>query len=308
MHIQGFRPHFSRSILIQWCIFLIASAALLFLFSADLEKIYLSNSQTNTGLFLNGLILVLFSLGILRFIYVLLHYQKEEKALHQFAQNLEEGKEDPLEDVAETSIISQRFETIQGMAASQFEINHQALASTLIASESTRTGLLRFVQNTLILCGVFGTIVSLSIALFGASSLLESSVSSSGMGMVIHGMSTALSTTMTAIVCYLSFAYFNGALQQVQTNFLSAVEHLTTTRLIPSLQVTPNSIDRQLASLLRAMALLVQEMKQNEQAIPELLQKFTALSEVQYEQHQQHLDSLAQIQETLRQGFRLPQA
>ncbi|MDQ6953106.1 MAG: hypothetical protein Q9M15_06245 [Mariprofundaceae bacterium] len=308
MHIQGFRPHFSRSIMIQWFIFLIISTLLFFFFNADLEKMYLSNSQTNTGLFLNGLILVLFGLGMVRFISVLLRYQGEEKALKQFAKNIHDADDNLLNHVAPNSIIAQRFETLQGMATSQVEINHSALASTLIASESTHTGLLRFVQNTLILCGVFGTIVSLSIALFGASSLLESSVSSSGMGMVIHGMSTALSTTMTAILCYLSFAYFNGALQHVQTNFLSAVEHLTTTRLIPSLQITPNSIDRQLASLLRAMALLVQEMQQNEQAIPELLQKINELSQTQTKQHEQSFDNMTQIQDILRQGFRLPQA
>ncbi len=308
MHIQGFRPHFSRSILIQWFIFLIISTLLFFVFSSGLEKIYLSNNHTNTGLFLNGLILVLFTLGMIRFITVLMRYQGEEKALKTFANNIHKDIKNPLEGVDSKSIIAQRFETLQSMATSHVEINHQALASTLMASESTHTGLLRFVQNTLILCGVFGTIVSLSIALFGASNLLESSVSSSGMGMVIHGMSTALSTTMTAIVCYLSFAYFNGALQHVQTNFFSAVEHLTTTRLIPTLQITPNTIDRQLASLLRAMALLVQEMHQNEQAIPDLLKKITELEHIQTQQHAQSLENMTQIQDVLRQGFRLPHA
>jgi len=308
MYIQGFRPHFSRSILIQWFVFLILATLSLFFFSDALDKIYFSNSLTNTGLFLNGFILVLFGLGMVRFISVLLRYQGEEKALKQFTSNVAQRRGNLLQAVPAASIIAQRFETLQTMATSQVEINHAALASTLMASESTRTGLLRFVQNTLILCGVFGTIVSLSIALFGASSLLESSVSSSGMGMVIHGMSTALSTTMTAIVCYLAFAYFNGALQNVQTNFLTAVEQLTTTHLVPTLQVTPNSVDRQLASLLRAMALLVQEMQQNEQAIPGLLEKITELADKQTQQHEQSLENMATIEGVLRQGFRLPQA
>jgi len=308
MSIQGFRPHLSRSVLIQWVIFLILALGLITLFSSDLEKIYLANGVTNSGLFLNGIILILFALGMFRLIALLLRYQREEKALIHFYNNLTQHIESPLQNVEPTSIMAQRFETLQAMAKSHAEINHQALASTLIASESTRTGLVRFVQNILILCGVFGTIVSLSMALFGASSLLESSVSSSGMGMVIHGMSTALSTTMTAIVCYLSFAYFNGALHNVQTNFLSALEQLTTTHLIPKMQITPDTIDRQLASLLRAMALLVQEMHHNQKELPKLLEKITHISEQNDTHHQSHVTQIQALQETLQQGFRLPKA
>ena len=308
MPIQNFRPNLSRSVMIQWFIFLILSLFSLFVFSTDLEKIYLSEGQTNTGIYLNGLIIFLFVLGMGRFIMLLVRYQREEKMLRQFHRNISESPDDMLKDLSSSSIIAERFNTLQQMATTHVEINHQALASTLIAAESTRTGLLRFVQNILILCGVFGTIVSLSIALFGASTLLESSVSSSGMGMVIHGMSTALSTTMTAIICYLSFTYFNGALQSVQTNFLSAIEHLTTTHLIPKLQITPDTIDRQLASLLRAMALLVQEMHQNQGEAPKLLEQITQIKQNSEAQHDAAMTQIHALQETLKQGFRLPQA
>ncbi len=308
MNIQGFQTHFSRTVLIQWALFLIISSLLLFVFADDLGKIYGMGKPTPVGLGLNGLILGLFSLGMIRWLILVLRYQREEKALQQFHTQFNQDSEQALENIPQESLIFQRFSTLKTMNEQAATIHHQALAATLIASESTRSGLLRFVQNTLILCGVFGTIVSLSIALFGASDLLEHSVSSAGMGMVIHGMSTALSTTMTAILCYLSFAYFHGALQNIQTNLLSAIEQLSTTRLIPSFQTTPNSIDRQLASLLKAMALLVQEMRQNSEAVPKLLSHIEQLERQQQQQHQAQLHATQQLQTTLQQGFRLPKA
>jgi len=308
MHIQGFQTQFSRSILIQWVLFLIISGALLILFADGLRNIYGIGQPTPVGLGLNGLILALFSLGMMRWLMLVLRYQREEKALQQCHEAFNQNPEQTLDSIPKNSLIYQRVRTLKAMNEHHADIHHQALAATLVASESTRSGLLRFVQNTLILCGVFGTIVSLSIALFGASDLLEHSVSSAGMGMVIHGMSTALSTTMTAILCYLSFAYFYGALQNIQTNLLSAIEQFSTTQLIPSFQTTPNSIDRQLAGLLKAMALLVQEMRQHSESVPELLQHIEHLEHQQQQHHEAQLHATQQLQTTLQQGFRLPKA
>ncbi len=308
MHIQGFQEHFSRNILIQWLCFLLGSSALLFFFADDLVKIYGVGQPNQVGFALNGLILGLFALGMVRWLLLILRYQQEEHALQQFCTQFSQNPEQALDGIPERRLIHQRFSTLKSMSEQASDIHHQALAATMMAAESTRGGLLRFVQNTLILCGVFGTIVSLSIALFGASDLLEHSVSSSGMGMVIHGMSTALSTTMTAILCYLSFAYFHGALQNVQTNLLTAIEQLSTTQLIPSVQSTPHSVDRQLANLLKAMALLVQEMRQHSDAVPQLLSHIQTLEQKQQEQHDSQLEAMQQLQHTVQQGFRLPKA
>ncbi|MEJ2424967.1 MAG: hypothetical protein P8101_11000, partial [Candidatus Thiodiazotropha sp.] len=128
---------------------------------------------------------------------IFLHYVSEENGVIRFLRNLREGVADPLNQIPKRAIIANRYRTMQGLYKANCPINHGSLASTLVANESTRNSLPKFINNILILTGVFGTIVSLSIALIGASDLLATSVDVGGMGMVVHNMSTALSTTST---------------------------------------------------------------------------------------------------------------
>lgn len=308
MKLQGFRPNLSRNILIQLLLATTAALALLFSFSDIIALIYLSNQQTSAGLVLNGAILALFVAGMARVVFLLFRYRSEERSLARFRGNLDEERPDALEGVDPGSMIASRYITLESMRSRHAGINHHALASTLLASESTRTGATRFVHNILILCGVLGTIISLSIALFGASSLLESAVSSSGMGMVIHGMSTALSTTMTAIISYLFFGYFHGAVQDVQTNILSAVEHLTSTRLLARFQVTPDSINQELVDILRSTSELIKTMsrEKDEQDFDGLLQLLTTATEESRSRHLAMAEKLDALQGVLKSGFRLP--
>jgi uncharacterized membrane protein len=307
MKLHGFRPNLSKIFLYQLAALAIVIAILLTVFSEVVEQMYFSNQQTSAGLVLNGFILALFLAGMGRIVALFLRYRNEEKSLSAFRLNLDEKRHDALEGVPYASIISSRYETLERMRSMQAEIDHNALAATLMASESTRTGSIRFIYNILILCGVLGTIVSLSMALFGASSLLEDTVSSNGMGMVIHGMSTALSTTMTAILCYLVFGYFYGAVHDVQTNILSAIEHLTTTRLLPDFHVTADAINQKTVDLLKAVSDLVKSINQDarQQDFPRLIEAVhSAVQESQY-QHHITIRKIDELQTTLQQGFRL---
>ena len=237
-------------------------------------------------------------------------------------ENLDEGVS-PLLEVPEGRLISRRYRTMEALHKGNTPINHGALASTLVASESTQNSFPRFISNILILCGVFGTIVSLSIALIGASDLLESAVNVDGMGLVVHGMSTALSTTITAIVCYLFFGYFYLKTTDAQTNLISAIEQITSTHFVPRFQIKNETVLHQFAGLIRSLQGLISQMKNSQESQQGLLKAMvqsqgglddleqriaSALAEVQQQLGEPITTEMEEIKALLKLGFRLPEA
>jgi hypothetical protein len=270
-----------------------------------INQVYFRDQLTSTGLIINGTIVGLFIIGILRMITIFLHYATEENAVIKFLRNLREGESDPLKHIHKRAIIANRYRTMQGLYKANCPVNHGSLASTLVANESTRNSLPKFINNILILTGVFGTIVSLSIALIGASDLLTTSINIDGMGMVVHGMSTALSTTITAIVCFIFFGYFHLKLSDVQTNLISAIEQITVNELIPRFQVQTDSALYEFTGLVRSLQELVNQMGQSQEAFESIEQHMLeSLESVEVKNEAIHND-LAEIKHVLKQGFRL---
>ncbi len=286
---------------------LAALGAGLFYWKMDLlQSVYFRNQLTNLGLAINGLIVALFAIGLLRMIASFLVFVREESAIARFLTNIDKRRPpDILKGIATNSIIARRFRTMQRLHQANTPINQNAMASALVADESTRTSFPKFINNILILTGVFGTIVSLSIALLGASDLLENAVSTGGMGMVVHGMSTALSTTITAIVCYVFFGYFYLKLTDAQTNLVSAVEQVSTNFLIPRFQVQTESVLYEFTGLIRSLQDLVQQMESSQKTFGgiqgQLLQTLQ-----HYDERVDRLDTdINEITRILRIGFRL---
>ncbi|MEN8178579.1 MAG: hypothetical protein ABFS39_08140 [Pseudomonadota bacterium] len=299
------RRNFSRNILIRMIFLFIIIAGLMAWKFEFINQVYFRDQLTSTGLIINGTIVGLFGIGILRMITIFLHYVREENSLMAFLRNLREGQQNPLEQIPKKSIIAMRFRTMQGLYKANCPINHGSLASTLIANESTRNSLPKFINNILILTGVFGTIVSLSIALIGASDLLESAVNVGGMGMVVHGMSTALSTTITAIICFIFFGYFHLKLTDVQTNLVSAVEQVTVNELIPRFQVQADSALYEFTGLVRSLQELVNQMFQSQKTLEGVEQNILTTLQ-SYETKSGALTSdMADIKYLLKRGFRL---
>ncbi len=301
-----FRRHFSRNILIRLVLLAFVAAALVYWQSDYLNEVYFRNQLTGVGLIINGAILALFLLGMIKIVLSLLHYRREEQALTRFLHNLDHHG-DPLKDLPRDALIAQRYLTMEQINRSNTPIHHGALASTLVAAESTRTSFPKFINNILILTGVFGTIVSLSIALIGASDVLENAVDVSGMGMVIHGMSTALSTTITAILCYLFFGYFYLKLSDVQTNVLSGIEQVTSSHLMPRFQIESDNILYEFSGLIRSMQTLVQHMEVAQKNFLGVEKRLLETLMSYRDSAGGYRDELGEIKKLLRQGFRLPE-
>lgn len=240
------RQHYTRNVLIQFLVALAIFVFLLFWRIDFFKQVYVDNQVSSVGWTINGGIVLLFLTGLFRVVQLLLRYMREEAAINRFIRNLA-IEENPLEHVDQNSIVADRYDTLKMLHRKRASINHSALAATLLATEASYNSFPKFVHNTLILTGVFGTIVSLSIALLGASDIIESPAQLGGIGTIIHGMSTALSTTMTAIIAYLFFGYFYMKLTDSQTYLISRVEEVTATHLMPYFQLSHDVLAKEYA-------------------------------------------------------------
>lgn len=271
-----------------------------------LIDLYIQNQITYIGWTINGAIIALFLLGLGRMVRLFVVYSEEEKALDMFAEAAVAGELDSLgEHLPSGSIIGQRYVTVVSFFSARTEINHNALASTLLAREASKISFIKFVNNILILTGVFGTIVSLTVALIGASAAISATDSLGGIDVVIHGMSTALSTTMTAILAYFMFGYFYLKLMDTQSYILGRVEHETATQLIPRYQAATRSPEQALSEMLAGTVETIEKFNNFINQIQELGASQSQMLENFEQLNDQNMRLLTDIRSILREGFRL---
>jgi len=272
-----------------------------------INELYFTHQLTAAGNVINGGILVVFLLGLIKIITSLLRYMREESALERLVARLQSGEQNPLKGVNLKSIIARRFTTLSALSGQYAKINHSALAATLLASESTRISFARYVSNILILTGVFGTIVSLSIALAGASNLLEDIQASGNMGLIIHGMSTALSTTLTAILCYLFYGYFYIKLGDAQSHLLGKIEEATSVYLLPRFSHDSESLLHQVTGLVSSLREAAIGMKQIQQEFADTGTSLNQSIDEFASNTRQATVHVYELKQLLREGFRLPE-
>lgn len=305
--MPGLSAGLSWKILRRLLVGILILAAIIALNLDYLQSLYFSDQLTIVGWVINGAIVLLFVVGLARIARLLFRYGREEAALHRFVHNAGTGQTELLDGVSRNSLVSRRYETVSRLHQQHAAINHAALASTVVAAESTRLSFPRFVNSILILVGVLGTIISLSIALLGASHLMDVSQGMGGdMGLVIHGMSTAMSTTITAIVSYLFYGYFFLKLTDVQTHLLGNLEQATTLYLLPRFAGSEESMLAEVQGLVSSLYQVARQMEQAQAQYAEAGGQLNGIVGRLGADLGTLSRDMAEIKNILRDGFRLP--
>jgi len=125
------------------------------------------------------------------------------------------------------------------------------------------------------------------------------------MGLVIHGMSTALSTTITAIVSYVFFGYFYLRLVDAQTHLLSGVEQLTSIYLMPKFVKSSANLDTKLEGLIKAIIRSSDKMIDTQEIYHSSAVTLNEVVSSQQQQLEQLTSDISDIKQLLKDGFRL---
>jgi hypothetical protein len=308
-----------KKALIQMVVALLLLGVLLLWQIDFVRNVYFTDKLTPLGLILNGTIIIVFLSGIYKLIIGFLHYSFEENQIETFLEGKESGDENILERLSTKSIIAHRYFKIKKLYERKIPINHGVMSSIMLAEESLYQSFPRFVNNVLILLGVFGTIISLILALAGASTVLKTSAAGQGMWLIIHGMNTALTTTATAIVCFFFFTYFYHKLTDVQTYVFGKVEESVLTYIVPEFTFDIETINYRTERLISTLEETIKEITKSSDFIKNTLEGVNAYNSFQLQKANALVSSqdaqlkktdllitkLEKIAEVLKEGFRL---
>jgi len=293
----------AKNTLFQIVIFLVVMAVLILVNKNVIANLYTSGEISKAGMIINAVIVGLFLLGLFRIVMVLFRYISEHQIILKLVELLKENATNPASRIGENSLIAQRYNAIRWVSKQGAPINHAAMAASTNALENSRLTLIRFVHSTLILAGVFGTVVSLSMALIGSAGLLNSPEGVKEMGTIISSMSSALSSTVTAIVCFFIFAYFYLRLNDARIQLLTSVEDVTSLYLLPKITHTEDAMVGQVTELTKALKTAAEKILEVEQTFISAGDRLQhAVNDLQ---GQVSNNSIEEIKDLIRKGFHL---
>ena len=303
-HIITSRQKF---MMLQAGIAVLLFASLLYWQRAVLAEVYWGPLATQLGMVVNGVIGGLFLVALARIFYLLFAYTREGRAITLFEEQVDFGlTEAGIESLSE-SLIAQRYRILQQGRLELDRPQQAALSAILLNQEMMRLGLIRLIQSLLILLGVFGTVASLSLALVGASDLLSFPQNGDGIALVVHGMATALSTTMTAIAAYLVLTLVFSRLVASQSSVCQQVELLTLRRLLPLVSRGGEDLAQTLTLRLKDLNAAAIALAEVQDSLAPHLDAMRQERHVQNEHSKKLMEALQSVDQTLRKGFRLDQ-
>lgn len=291
--------------ILQIFLLLFFIVAALLIYQRSVVQFFTSTQAGWLGIILNGVIVVIFLIGIGRMIGMFMAYNREQSILQKFVKRAQENTPNPAYGLPEAALIVQRYQAVQIINQQKAPVNQAALAATLVASQSAEFTLVKYVNSILILAGVLGTVISLAVALMGAAGLMNSTENMKNMWDIIGGMSNSLTTTVTSIILYVFFAYFYLRLQDARTQILANIEDVTSLYILPRFKLAEtNLMDNVsvLAAELRTAAEMVNQIQNRFLHAGERLQ--LAVDDLQTAVAQSG-DNIRIIRDSVREGFRL---
>ena len=124
------------------------------------------------------------------------------------------------------------------------------------------------------------------------------------MSVIIGGMSSALSTTMSAIVCFIVFAYFYMRLNDSRVQLLSGIEDATTLYMLPKISHSEESLIRHVANLTIALNKSADRIAQVE---GDFIKAGAQLQQAVNDLHKGVTNTgMNEVITLIREGFRLP--
>ena len=264
-----------------------------------------STGSGQVGLVLDGMILLIFLIGLVRMILLFFGYSREQDYLLRFVKNAKDNAPNPAYNLPASSIIASRYQMVQIIARQHAPIPQAALSASLAAHQSAQMTLVRFVHNILIISGVFGTAVSLSMALMSMSGLLDSAENLQKIGGVLSGMSNTLSATVIAIICYAIFTYFYMRLMDARTQLLANVEDVTSLYIIPRFKQDVKSLSAEMQALVSEVKNAAEILNRTQNRYLEAGERLQLAADDMHKAIGQSSDNIRIIRDSVREGFRL---
>lgn len=208
---------------------------------------------TNIGQEIIKLILVLFGLAFIALIINVCKVIREKQALKKAKSKFKESvnTQQLIGAVVETmmealpqSIVKRRINTLYCVRQIH-SISTDLLERMDILEEDKRYSLIRFVTNILLILGLLGTVVGLSIsvenivpAIKEAQNLADVTTLANALSQTMGGLHTAFYTTLAGLACTFILLMFVYLAQRYENYFLSDLEHFTVYDLMPRILIS----------------------------------------------------------------------
>lgn len=246
--------------------------------------------------------------------WLFLRYQWEARSLDPYITG--DLHKPRLNNLSSRSLLGKRVAMVEKFHKSTGAVDLGTLSHFTEAHEDGRFVFIKFIQNSLILLGVFGTMASLGFALSGASDILQSA-GDEGLGSLMGGMATALTTTMLAIVGFIGNSLSLTFLQKWQQQVLRGLDFITVTSLVPNEE--SDTADQAAGALIQEVRRLIEPLQKSQKDLLQLHQsalaahdtltkaydKYLARVSGTHDQDRLVLDGILSLNQTLKDGFRL---